>query len=321
MRNMKKQPQLRILATNYCACKCIYCQPSGEGNVRDGENKDINISEVIHIAKLYKENGGTEVKITGGDPVFWKDLVECVYILKKKINFEKVEVITRSPQILKIIDELVGAGLDVLNFSLDTLEQKIYKQITGSNNFEEYIEAIKICSQKDVMCKINSVIMKDINNNEVLDLIKFCELNNVRQLKFLDIIDDLHDGKTEKRCDLHRHFVPLDFISNLVKDKAIRNELIYQGGLGHPMNKYTLSTGLEVILKDSQNGAWYGQECNTCGHFPCHDALMAIRLCPNNILQMCLINEDKNIEYNEANRKEKFEEMMTIFENAFFVNG
>ena len=319
MKSVKKQPQLRILATNYCACKCIYCQPSGEGNIRANEKQEIDISEVIQIAKLYIENGGTEMKITGGDPVFWTDLVECVHVLKGKLGLQKIEVITRNPNILTIIDRLVAVGLDVLNFSLDTLDKNIYKQITGCSNFEQYIAAIRICAQKGIICKINSVIMKNINDREVSSLVEFCEQNNIQQLKFLDIIDDLQDRELEKRCDLHKYFVPLDFITNSINDKVIRNEIIYQGGLGHPMNKYILSSGLEVILKNSQNGAWYGSECGTCNYYPCHDALMAIRLCPGNILQMCLLNSDKNIKYNNSNRKEKFEEMMAIFQNAFFV--
>jgi len=316
---MGNMPQLRVLATNYCASKCIYCQPSGEGNIKVNSENSIDINEVIQVAELYKQYGGNEVKITGGDPVFWPDLVECVRMLKSKLNFDKVEVITRSPNILSIIDDLIAAGLDTLNFSLDSLIENTYKHITSCCNFEQYLDAIKTCSNKPIYCKINAVIMKGINDMEIQALVDYCVTNNIKQLKFLDVIDDLQDDESQKRCDLHNLFLPLTYISNNISQIASQSEIIYQGGLGHPMNKYTLSSGLEIVIKNSQNGAWYGEECKQCRYFPCHDALMAMRLCPDKVFQMCLLNREKNISYDDTSRKENFLKMLNIFKNAHFV--
>lgn len=315
---MNKIPQLRIVALNYCGAKCIYCQPTGEGNAVSNERQTVSVDEVIRIASIYQENGGKEIKITGGDPVFWEELVECVKRLKNNLCFEKVEVITRSPRIVDIVDRLINVGLDVLNFSLDTLNREKYIQIVGCNNFEQYIKAIEECSKKPVYCKVNTVVMKGYNQDEIISLVKFCEDNAINQIKFLDIIDDLQDNSVSKRSNLHDMFISLDYICELMNEQACSSGIISQGGLGHPMNYYKLNSGLEVLVKNSNNGAWYGMECENCGFFPCHDALMAIRLCPNNTLQMCLLNETKNVIYTDDSRKQEFEKMLGVFENAHF---
>ncbi len=155
-------PQLRILATSFCGRKCLYCRPSGEGIMSCSSSEFINLKDAIDVCTLYKKNGGTEVKITGGDPVFWPDLAVLVRNLKENIGMEKVEVITRSPRVVKIIDNLIESGLDVLNFSLDVVKQNVYEGITGCHDYHDLINAIRECS-KILPVKINSVIMRGIN--------------------------------------------------------------------------------------------------------------------------------------------------------------
>lgn len=91
-------PQLRILATSYCENRCIYCRPSGEASMAS-KDKEIDLDTAIYVSELYKKFGGTEIKITGGEPVFWSHLIPFVKELKKDIGIDKIELITRSPEI------------------------------------------------------------------------------------------------------------------------------------------------------------------------------------------------------------------------------
>jgi len=318
---MKKMPQLRILATNFCEARCVYCKPLGEGNSLGCRESFIKLDEVIEISKIYKTVGGDEIKITGGDPVFWPHLIECVSILKNELNFKNVEIITRSCDILKIVDRLIEAGLDVLNFSLDTLNKKTYEKVTGCLDFDDYIDVIKQCCNRQISCKINTVIMKEVNHNEIEDLINFCSENKVKQLKLLDIIVDMQENETETRANLKDLYINLDYINDILNKKSLISEIVYQGGLGHPMNKYTFPSQLEVMIKNSKNGSWYNEEeCIQCCHYPCHDALMAVRLCPDQVIQMCLLNSTKNIHYTDENRMRSFLKMINIFQSAFLIS-
>lgn len=324
-----KIPQLRILATSICGCKCLYCRPTGEGGIGCTSKEFIDMEAALNICRLYKEKGGIEVKITGGDPVFWPELVSFVSHLKNEIGFTKVEVITRSPKIIEKISSLVDAGIDVLNFSLDTIEKDMYEKITGSKDYDALIMAIRDCT-KVLPIKINSVIMKGINDSKIKDLIVFCESLGIQHLKLLDIIEDLQDiesGNSYRLGEfgikrLSELYVSLEAICAEIKKECIAENIVYQGGLGHPMNEFTMASGLTITVKNSGNGAWYGEPCKKCPSYPCHDALMAIRLTSDNRLQHCLLNEKTSVSLNGLTEEEiasAFFSSLEIYENAHFV--
>lgn len=319
-----KLPQLRLIATDYCDSKCVYCRPTGEAVCKTSDEKNLSLQSAIEISKFYKESGGKDIKITGGDPVYWEHLSECVKILKNDLKVEKVEVITRSTKIKNIIDELIDNGLDSINFSLDTLDSEKYKIITGKNDLEQLIAVIKYCASK-IHCKINTVVMKDINDNEVADLINFCKENNIDELKFLDIITDLHKSKENNSSRLNEKFNKelQELYTNLNFENKICFETepttVFQGGLGHPLKVYNIGT-LNVIMKDATNGAWYGECCEECSFHPCHDALMALRVLPGNSLQICLMNENNVYSFtnNEKEDRKQFQRCLKIYDNAKF---
>lgn len=320
-------PQLRILVTSFCGRHCVYCRPAGEGI--DASNPTCNdIGNIKKIAGLYKKYGGTDVKLTGGEPLLWDGISDCVHLLKHEIGVKNVELITRSPRITVNFDVFKKGELDTLNFSLDTINAEKYGEITGVDDFEEYIAAIKYCTKKGMRIKINSVIMKGINDEEIDTLIAFCESLDIQQLKLLDVIIDLHDSKSSNKGELQSRwgkrleslYMPLPQISNNIQKKAVKTDTVFQGGLGHPMKMYVLPSGLEVVIKDSGNGAWYNNSCKKCVYFPCHDALMAVRLTTDNKLQLCLLNENAfNLSgLNDAQLENEFVSALKFYEDAVF---
>lgn len=324
-----KMPQLRFLVTSFCGRECVYCRPTGEGVDSCKNSQYADLQRTLQICELYKKYGGTEIKISGGDPIYWPFIVDFVKIAKNQIGMRNVELITRSPKIVEIIDELVSSGLDVLNFSLDTINPDTYFTITRCEDFKELIDAIVFCSDK-IDIKINTVVMKDVNDQDIETMIDFCENNKIRQIKFLDIIDDMQDGdETENRVktrlgisNLTDLYVSMNSICDLIARKSISNSIVYQGGLGHPMNEYVMPSGLRVTLKNSDNGAWYGKVCKGCKEFPCHDALMALRYTSDDTLQFCLLNEDTIIplkKLDDAEVERVFVRALSVFENAYFI--
>ena len=323
-------PQLRIIAANFCKRSCIYCRPTGEAVATCSKNSFACIEDVIMIAKLYKAQGGSEIKITGGDPVFWKDLPKCVERLKNEVGIESVEVITRSPHIAFVFDDLLMAGLDTLNFSLDTIDPDDYRKIVGKDDFFELRNIICEAAKK-INTKINTVVMKGINDSKIDELIGFCETNTIKQLKLLDLIVDMQQPGINNSWRLMRDFgvgfndlyFPLSAITAKLQERAVKSDVIFQGGLGHPMNRVILNSGLDIRIKDSQNGAWYGSKCKACPMYPCHDALMAIRYLPEKSLQLCLLNEHNNVNLNFATDEEILQAFlcaMSEYSSATFVN-
>ncbi len=309
-------PQLRVLVTDYCESKCIYCRPSGEGNL-DFEHRNMKYSTALNVAKFYKSLGGSNIKITGGDPVLWPQVIDYVYVLKNTLNFEHIELITRNPAVLEIIEQLNNSHLDVLNFSLDTLSPLRYCNITGKRDFNVYINAITR-SASAMFCKINMVILPDTSESEINDMIYFCKNSGIRELKLLDYIDDMSTRsgfqKVNQASSFQRIYSKLDSLS-------MSKTRIFQGGFGHPMNDFQVAENFHVICKDSSLGAWYVPQCLQCDHYPCHDAVMALRVTPQDSFQFCLVNKKMQWYFNASNMEEQLYSVLALYENAFFIGG
>lgn len=293
-----RMPQLRVSVNSRCQRACFYCRPSGEGVPTD-PRESIHPEDLILVAAACASHGITSIKLTGGDPALWAPLANVVRRLKTETGIKEVQVISRNPRIGEMITELREAGLDQLNLSLDTLNQSLHHKITGVDDLPELLRALDKAATAGIPLKVNVVVMSGINDGEIVDIIEFCESSGVGELKLLDVIRDLGDGKENNLFRLRGAdqtlrdlFVPLGPMATLLRDRAESWELLNQGGLGHPMFAARMPSGLKVIVKDHAAGAWYGNICRDCKFYPCHDALMALRITADLRLQLCLLRDD-----------------------------
>jgi cyclic pyranopterin phosphate synthase len=184
--------------------------------------------------------------------------------------------------------------------SVDTLRPDVHHAITGINDLDDVLDALRSCAATAPLCKVNVVVMRGVNDQEIWPLIEHCAMVGVSTVKLLDVIHDLDHGTESygKRLEklgvtkLEDLYLPLDTIVSDLRREAIFEQVVTQGGLGHPMTSFLMPAGIEVLVKDHHLGAWYGDVCGGCPHFPCHDALMAIRLTSDLRIQFCLLRED-----------------------------
>lgn len=310
--NRLKIPQLRVLVTDFCDSNCIYCRPGGEGNL-NSHGLTMSYDVAVQVAVSYRQIGGNEIKISGGEPAFWQYLSKYISFLKQELKYEHVELITRSIKIAPQLDELKNAGLDVINFSLDTVDKDKYYFITKKNDFEQLKDVITFASRR-LHCKINMVVLPDTSDSEIYSMLEFCKYNGVKELKFLDYIDDI----TENSILIKGASNQFDFIYKILERFTSGFSIALQGGLGHPMRVYQISDDFKVICKDARQGAWYCEQCKICPHYPCHDALMALRVTPFGSFQLCLLNKEMHLHFDLSNIEQQLEIMMKYYENAFF---
>jgi cyclic pyranopterin phosphate synthase len=296
-------PQLRVAVNSRCGRACFYCRPSGEGLVTD-PLQSLTADNVLLITSLYAEFGGQFIKLTGGDPALWSPLLETVARLKRLPGLRQVEVISRHPRIGDLAPALAGAGVDVINISLDTLQPSRHRRITGIDDLAAVLDALRTCARSVARCKVNTVVMRGVNDDELEDLVAFCEGAGIATLKLLDVIRDLDSGGESFAGRLQfvgatavrDLYVPLWDVAERFRDRAVRTHTATQGGLGHPMTVLVLESGLELVFKDHLAGAWYGPICRGCRHYPCHDALMALRLTADLRLQFCLLGDEFSLD-------------------------
>jgi cyclic pyranopterin phosphate synthase len=324
-------PQLRVTVNSRCGRACFFCRPSGE-SIAVGGHVDLNPDDLLAVVRGFAGYGLREVKLTGGDPALWAPLVETVRRLKVEAGLDHVEVISRHPRIGKLAPALTAAGADLVNVSLDTLKPGLHHEITGVDDLDEVLEAVRSCARQALACKVNTVVMAGVNDGEVDDLIAFCEAAGVRTLKLLDVIQDLDDGGESfarrlarlRAARLRDLYLPLGPVAERLRRRAVAEEGRTQGSLGHPMTVLRLASGLEVVVKDHRAGAWYGSICRSCRHYPCHDALMAVRLTADLRLQFCLLREDVAVDVRPLLREpaalaERIGEVLDVYRSARFV--
>jgi cyclic pyranopterin phosphate synthase len=260
----------------------------------------LDVDDLIAVASIVREFGVSDIKLTGGDPALYGPLEVAVSRLRAEAGFEQIELISRHPLIGPRAAGLAAAGVTRFNISLDTLEPRLHHELCGVDDLPGVLEALDACLSTTVPCKVNMVVMGGINDAEIPRLIEYCGDRGVTTLKLLDVIKDLDEGtesfarrlahkRGNQLRDLYR---PLGAVADDLRRTAIAESTSTQGGLGHPMTTLVMPGGLEVLLKDSNNGAWYADMCRTCVFFPCHDALMALRLTSDMRLQFCLLRED-----------------------------
>jgi cyclic pyranopterin phosphate synthase len=296
--NDQKFPQLRIVANDTCGRQCLYCRPTGEGCPTHKDQQTM-LDDMVVVATAYTQAGGKNVKLTGGDPALYALLPELVRRLKTEAKVPSLEVLSRHPRMGKIVDDLVAAGVDQLNMSIDSLNAEKHKMITGVDDLPEVLKALKKCCETGLLVKVNTVLMTP-NKDEIEPLIHYCEQLGITELKFMDIIRDMHDaeqGNSVRLKQIGYHsikdlYVDCSTVYEFVDRRAIMSQTIMQGNLGHPMRQYVLPSGLKVTVKDHKSGAWYHPRCEGCKHYPCHDALMALRLTSDRCLQYCLLSDN-----------------------------
>jgi GTP 3',8-cyclase len=261
---------------------------------------ELRVDDLVRVAGVVRRSGISSIKLTGGDPALYGPLESAVHRLRTEADFDEVEIISRHPDIGQRAARLAECGVTQFNMSVDTLDAELHHEITGKPDHGAVLEALSACVVTGVPVKVNMVVMAGVNDAEVAELAGFCEDSGVRTLKLLDVIKDLDAGAESFAKRLARKrgsgvgdlYVPLEDITAQFAPGAAQVSVRTQGGLGHPMTVLSMSSGFEVVVKDSTAGAWYGDVCKGCPMFPCHDALMALRLTADLRLQFCLLRED-----------------------------
>lgn len=304
---VQRLPQFRVTLNSRCGRACFFCRPSGEA-VSTAAGTELSVDHLIAVAKAVYKLGITSIKLTGGDPALYEPLEEAVSRLANEVGFDDITVISRHPRIGSRAAALRKAGVTQFNMSLDTLDSDLHHELCGVNDLAAVLDALRMCVATGVPVKVNTVVMSNINDTEVPDIATYCAGIGVRTLKLLDVIKDLDAGAESfaRRLAIRRGrslkdlYIPLEVFESRFGAGALRREVRTQGGLGHPMTALLLPSGLEVLLKDSRAGAWYGSICRTCVFFPCHDALMALRLTADLRMQFCLLRDDVTLDLAEV---------------------
>ena len=179
---------LRVSITKKCNLNCIYCHQEGCYSKDDYE---ISSTEIIEICSAFKKMGVRKLKITGGEPLVRKDVVEIISLLPR---FDEISMTTNGTLLSNFAFDLKEVGLARVNVSLDTLDEKKYEFITGAPKLKKVIDGIYAAFDAGLLpIKINMVILKGINDNDVERLVEFTKQFNKSKINVILQVIELLD--------------------------------------------------------------------------------------------------------------------------------
>ena len=163
----RKFPYIRLSISDVCNFKCGYCLPDGYKIDKSDNRTFINTEEIKRLARALSELGVSKIRLTGGEPTIRKDFFEIIKIIKENSGIKKTVITTNGYKLDKIANDIKNSGLDGINISIDSLDPKTFKKITGHERLDEILRGIKNLQKLNFKnIKINAVLLKGINDSE-----------------------------------------------------------------------------------------------------------------------------------------------------------
>lgn len=169
----RKVEYLRLSVTDRCDFRCVYCMT--EDPCFLPKDHVLHLEELAWIAQAFTELGVTKIRLTGGEPLVRTDCDQLVSLLGKLPGLTDLSMTTNGSRLTKFAKPMFAAGLKRLNISLDTLNPTLFTQLTRNSKLDRVIDGIDTAIAAGFeRIKINAVILKQQNDNEVIDLVDFC---------------------------------------------------------------------------------------------------------------------------------------------------
>ncbi|MEO7932641.1 MAG: GTP 3',8-cyclase MoaA [Chthoniobacterales bacterium] len=176
---------LRISVTDRCNERCLYCLPADFHDWLPRE-KVLTVPEILAVAEVAVQQGVRRFRVTGGEPTARKEIVEIVAALAALPGVEHVSMTTNATRLKDLAQPLREAGLSSLNISLDALNPQRYREITGGH-LTSVLAGIDAALAAGFSVKLNTVLIRGRNDNEIPGLIDFAEARNVL-IRFIELM-------------------------------------------------------------------------------------------------------------------------------------
>ena len=177
---------LRLAVTDRCNLRCFYCMPE-EGIKYLHKSKLLSYEEMLRIVGVLAELGVHKVRITGGEPFVRNNLVDFLYRLADIQGIDELNITTNGVLTGQYLKQMKEIGIRSVNLSLDTLVATKFNTITLRNQFEKVIDNLHLLLNNDFKVKVNVVLMKGFNENEIVDFVKLTQFLpiSVRFIEFM----------------------------------------------------------------------------------------------------------------------------------------
>lgn len=259
---------LRVSVTDMCNFRCSYCMPK-EGIEAKSRSEILSLEELYHVIHTFVEKGVTKVRLTGGEPLLRKNLIFLIESIAKIEKINDLAMTTNGYLLKEYAESLKKAGLSRINMSLDTLNRDKFQKLANFDGFPKVLEGFEAALEAGLKVKINSVLMKGINDDEVKDLARLTEKYPI-DVRFIELMPI---GST-KEFD-RQNFLSCDYVLETLNLQKIEKEDPHS-----PAELYKLPRSIGRVGLIRPMSQHFCHECNR------------IRLTSDGKIKPCLHSDD-----------------------------
>ena len=211
---------LRVSVTDRCDLRCVYCMK--EKMTFLPRNEILTLEEIERLCDNFIEMGVEKIRLTGGEPLVRTDVIKLIKnlnIKKENSNLNEITLTTNGTLLKYYAKELKENGINRINVSLDTINKFKYKNITRFGNLEKVINGIKEAIKNNIKVKINTVAMKNFNEDELEELILWANKLNI-DITFIEVMpmQETDISRYMQFASLDKIFTKLDKKFNFIKN-------------------------------------------------------------------------------------------------------
>ncbi|WRC97747.1 GTP 3',8-cyclase MoaA [Helicobacter pylori] len=181
---------IRVSVTKQCNFRCQYCMPATPLNFFDDEEL-LPLDNVLEFLKIAIDEGVKKIRITGGEPLLRKGLDEFIAKLHAYNNEVALVLSTNGFLLKKMAKDLKNAGLSRVNVSLDSLKSDRVLKISQKDALKNTLEGIEESLKVGLKLKLNTVVMKSVNDDEILELLEYAKNRSI-QIRYIEFMENTH---------------------------------------------------------------------------------------------------------------------------------
>lgn len=197
---------LRLSVTDRCDLRCAYCMPE---RMTFLPKKDVlSLDELHRMALGFVGRGITRLRLTGGEPLVRRDMIDLVQALGRKLGdgLEELTLTTNGTRLAEFADDLAAAGIQRINVSLDTLDRTGFARLTRRDSLPQVLEGLAAAKAAGLHVKINTVALKGLNEAEIPEIVAWAHGQGFEST----LIEVMPLGEVEE--DRFDHYLPLSSV-------------------------------------------------------------------------------------------------------------
>ena len=210
---------LRLSVTDRCDLRCTYCMPE---KMKFLPRKDVLSLEELHKLSLaFIDRGITKIRLTGGEPLVRRDMIELVHALGRKLGdgLDELTLTTNGTRLAEFADAIADAGVRRVNVSLDTLDADLFQTLSRRDRLADVLQGIAAAQAAGLRVKINTVALKGINEGEIARVVEWAH----GQGHDMTLIEVMPLGEVDgERVD---HYLPLPAVRDRLEQDWTLDDL------------------------------------------------------------------------------------------------